>query len=75
MVNLASGKDTLFKAAVAAHPAMVNPEDAEKVTIPYLMLPSKDENAEDVKKWQQAIKVKHHVETFSDQVHGFMGAR
>lgn len=54
---------------------MVDPADAEKVAIPILMLPSKDEDKEAVKKWQQNLKVKNNVETFDDQIHGFMAAR
>lgn len=54
---------------------MVDPEDAKNLTIPYALLASKDEDQEAVKKWQSDIKVKHIVEHFPDQVHGFMGAR
>ncbi|KAF4537507.1 Dienelactone hydrolase [Lasiodiplodia theobromae] len=75
VTNLSSTEGTKFKAAVSAHPAMVDPADAPKVTIPYLMLPSKDEDKEAVKAWQQGLKVKNHVELFDDQIHGFMAAR
>ncbi|KAF4551811.1 Dienelactone hydrolase-like protein 3 [Elsinoe fawcettii] len=75
IVNLSSQKDTLFKAAAAVHPAMVDANDAPGVSIPYIMLPSKGEDKGDVEKWQQGIKVKHQVEWFSDQEHGFMAAR
>lgn len=54
---------------------MVDPKDASGVKIPYAMLPSKDEDKEAVKKWQENIKVTNIVEWFPDQVHGFMAAR
>ncbi|CAJ2504107.1 Uu.00g115010.m01.CDS01 [Anthostomella pinea] len=64
-----------FKAAVECHPAMVEPADAEKIKIPLAMLASKDEDAEAVKKFEQTLSGPKHVETFSDQIHGWMGAR
>ena len=75
VVNLSSQQGTPFKAAAACHPAMVDPSDAPGVTIPYAMLPSKDEDKEAVSKWQQGIKTANIVEWFPDQVHGFMAAR
>lgn len=54
---------------------MVDAADAPDITIPYLMLPSKGENKDDVKKWQDGVKVKNAVEWFPDQEHGFMAAR
>jgi dienelactone hydrolase len=54
---------------------MVAGDDAPKITIPFAMLPSKDESKEDVEKWQQGIKTPNVVEWFPDQVHGFMAAR
>lgn len=75
MVNLSSQQGTVFKAAAACHPAMVDPSDAPGVSIPFAMLPSKDEDKEAVEKWQQGVKTKNIVEWFPDQVHGFMAAR
>ena len=75
IVNLSSQKDTPWKVAASCHPAMVDAGDAAATTIPFAMLPSKDEPKEDVEKWQQNIKVKNIVEWFPDQVHGFMAAR
>lgn len=72
---LSSGKDSLFSAAASCHPAMVTAEDAEKVTIPYCMLPSKDEDKKECEKFEEALKVKKHVETFPTQIHGWMAAR
>ncbi len=39
------------------------------------MLASGEEPPETVKEFEGNLKVPHHVETFSDQVHGFMAAR
>lgn len=75
IVNLVSQQNTVFKAAAACHPAMVDANDAPEVTIPIMMLPSKDESKDDVNKYQQNLKVKNQVEWFDNQVHGFMAAR
>lgn len=75
MTSLVAGQQTKFKAAVQCHPAMLDPSDAEKVQIPMCVLASKDENADDVKKYEANLKVTKHVETFSDQLHGWMAAR
>lgn len=64
-----------FKAAIEAHPAMVDPKDAEGIKIPLALLASKDENPEDVKKFEANLTGPKHVETFSDQIHGWMAAR
>jgi len=75
IVNLSSQEGTPFKAAAACHPAMVAAADAPGITIPYAMLPSKDEDMNEVKKWQEGLKVPNIVEHFADQVHGWMAAR
>jgi len=75
IVNLSSQQGTPWKAAAACHPAMVDANDASGITIPFAMLPSKDEPKDDVEKWQQNIKTKNIVEWFPNQVHGFMAAR
>lgn len=54
---------------------MVDPKDAPNVTIPMLMIPSKDEPKEDVDKYEQGLQVPHKIEWFHDQIHGFMAAR
>lgn len=75
MVSLIAGKQTAFKAAVQTSPAMVSPEEGEKVQIPMMILASKEEPADDIKKYGENLKVDKHVETFSTEVHGFMSAR
>jgi len=75
VVSLISQSGTPFKAAAECHPAMVDPSEAANIDIPICMLASGDEPAEDVKKFEAALKAPHHVETFGDQIHGWMGAR
>ncbi|KAL7898400.1 Alpha/Beta hydrolase protein [Trichoderma sp. TUCIM 5745] len=64
-----------FSAGAVAHPAMVDPADAEGLTVPFALLASKEEDEAAVKKLEEALKVPHHVETFGDQIHGWMAAR
>ena len=54
---------------------MVDAADAQDLTVPTIMLASGDEPAEDVKKFDDTLKVAKHVEIFEDQVHGWMAAR
>lgn len=75
VISLTSQPGTAYKAAAECHPAMVNPSEAENISIPLCMLASKDEPAEEVKKFEAALKGDKHVETFGDQIHGWMGAR
>lgn len=39
------------------------------------LLASKDEDAEEVKKYEAKLTGPKHVETFGDQIHGWMAAR
>jgi len=75
IVALSSQAGTPFKAAAVCHPAMVDPADAAKVTIPYAILPSKDEDKETCNKFMSELKVTHVCEFFPTQVHGWMAAR
>ncbi|KAI1841612.1 hypothetical protein JX265_012506 [Neoarthrinium moseri] len=70
-----SSSDTIFKAGIEAHPAMVAPEDAKNIKIPLALLASKDEPADDVKKFEDNLTGPKHVEIFGDQIHGWMAAR
>lgn len=74
-MSLTSQSGTAFSAAAEVHPAMVDAADAKGFKIPVCMLASKDESADDVKAFQEALTVPNHVETFKDQVHGWMAAR
>lgn len=76
VVSLVTSKpDTVFKAGVECHPAMVDPSDAENIKVPLALLASKDEPVEDVNKFEANLKGPKHVETFADQIHGWMAAR
>ncbi|KAI0393802.1 alpha/beta-hydrolase [Xylariaceae sp. FL0594] len=70
-----SSPENPFKAGIEAHPAMVDPADASKIKIPLALLASKDEDAEAVKKFEANLSGPKYVETFPDQIHGWMAAR
>ncbi|KAL4913070.1 Alpha/Beta hydrolase protein [Aspergillus aurantiobrunneus] len=73
---LSSGQENkTFRAAVQCHPAMLDPNDAPGINVPMALLASKDEKPEDVDKFGASLKVDHYVETFPDQIHGWMAAR
>lgn len=48
---------------------MVDPKDAEKLTVPICMLASKDEPKDAVSAFQEALQVPGYFETFADQPH------
>lgn len=54
---------------------MVDPSEASSIKIPLIFLASKDEPEADVAKFEANLKGEKHVETFKDQIHGWMGAR
>ena len=54
---------------------MVDPNDAKGITIPLCMLASGDEDAKAIDAFDKALTVPKHVETFGDQIHGWMAAR
>jgi dienelactone hydrolase len=72
---LLSQEGTQFSAAAVCHPAMLDPEAATKVTIPIVMLPSKDEDKKAVEGYNANLKVPHRLEIFDTQIHGWMAAR
>ena len=74
-MSLLSQQGTKFDAAAEVHPAFVDENDAKGFQIPVCMLASKDEPADAVTAFEKALKVPHHVETFDDQVHGWLAAR
>ncbi|KAL8760153.1 MAG: hypothetical protein Q9199_000291 [Rusavskia elegans] len=75
IVSLTSQSGTPFSASAEVHPAMVDPNDAKGFKVPVCMLASGDENPEDVENFKKSLSVDNHVETFGDQVHGWMAAR
>lgn len=57
---------------------MVDPADAKGIKIPLCMLASGDEDANAVKAFGENLPTSgeaKHIETFGDQVHGWMAAR
>ncbi|KAA8636229.1 hypothetical protein SMACR_05023 [Sordaria macrospora] len=64
-----------FSVAAECHPAMVEPEDAKGIKVPLILLASKEEPEDKVKEFEQNLSVPKHVETFKDQIHGWMAAR
>ena len=75
IVSLTSQSGTVFTAAAEVHPAMVDPSDAKGFKIPVCMLASGDEDEKAVKGFGDALSVPSHIETFKDQIHGWMAAR
>ncbi|TAQ90049.1 hypothetical protein B7494_g1629 [Chlorociboria aeruginascens] len=78
IVALTSGAATPFKASGQVHPGRLAKADASSITIPHIMLASKDESAEIVAHYKEVIdsnKVGGIVETYSTMHHGWMGAR
>ncbi|EMR90168.1 putative dienelactone hydrolase protein [Botrytis cinerea BcDW1] len=74
IVTMASQEGTIFKAGAQTHPSLVDPEDAKLVTIPQIVLLSKDENKEQCKTYENNVKVEKYFEAFDDQVHGWMSS-
>lgn len=54
---------------------MVDAADAQGIKTPFALLASKEEPAEEVKKFEDALSGPKHVEIFGDQIHGWMAAR
>lgn len=75
IASLSAGKDSIFKAAVQCHPAMLDPKEAEDVTIPMALLASMDEDKDEVERYKNNLKVPNHIETWPTQIHGWMAAR
>lgn len=75
VASVNSGANAPWSVAVSTSPAMVDPADAEKLTIPFATLASKDEPADKVKAFGEAQKTPKLVEFFNNEPHGFMSAR
>lgn len=54
---------------------MVDPSEASGIKIPLILLASKEEPADKVQEFESKLNVPKHVETFGDQIHGWMAAR
>ncbi|KAI5845583.1 Alpha/Beta hydrolase protein [Morchella snyderi] len=80
---LMSGEDTPFKVTIQVHPGQFDAENAKGVTIPHMILASKDEPADVVAASAEALKSSKIeavrdaavVETYPTMRHGWMAAR
>ncbi|RAL03163.1 uncharacterized protein BO80DRAFT_470820 [Aspergillus ibericus CBS 121593] len=73
-----SGLDSPFLASAQVHPGLMDVEEARKLTIPHIVLASKDEPVDAVKAYSEIIAsngIGGHVETYTTMWHGWMGAR
>ncbi|RFU30725.1 hypothetical protein B7463_g5633, partial [Scytalidium lignicola] len=76
---LTSGPKTPFKASGQVHPGLLTREDAEKISIPHIVLASNGEEPALVKEYEEVFapgkgKV-GEIETYGTMHHGWMGAR
>ncbi|KAJ6115457.1 hypothetical protein N7486_001235 [Penicillium sp. IBT 16267x] len=74
---LASGADTPFAATGQVHPGAMDAADAKALTIPHIVLASKDEPAVVIGEYADVITNGKGglVETYPSMWHGWMGAR
>ncbi|SPC66980.1 related to AIM2 - cytoplasmic protein involved in mitochondrial function or organization [Ustilago sp. UG-2017b] len=80
MSVLAGGEGTKFNAVAQVHPAMVDAEDAKKLTVPIANFPSKDEPKEDMEKFEAEVQKKDIAKDsvyklYPDSHHGWAAAR
>lgn len=75
MSLITSSDKNPFSIAAECHPAMVDPKEAETIKVPLALLASKEEPEDKVKQFEANLKGPKHVETFKDQIHGWMAAR
>ncbi|KAG0641393.1 dienelactone hydrolase [Tuber brumale] len=83
VVAIVSGPGTPFIASAQFHPSMMDVEDLKKVTIPHLVLPSKDEPKDVIEAYKEelavhpieAVKTKSYIEVYDKVVHGWMTTR
>jgi dienelactone hydrolase len=80
-VTLLSADASPFVASAQCHPAMLDPEDAKKLTIPHFCLATKDEDPVAVEKFKEAVEANENIRAKSTVIrwegtfHGFMAAR
>jgi len=77
---LNGGEGSKYAAVAQIHPAMVDPKDAEKLTVPIANFPSKDEPKEDVEKFEAEVQKKPFAseceyKTYPENHHGWASAR
>lgn len=65
-----------FVATGQAHPTALTVEDTEKLTVPHLILPTKDEDPRDIQAFRDVKKPEgSDVREYPKMIHGFMGGR
>ncbi|KAF3916546.1 hypothetical protein ABW20_dc0102145 [Dactylellina cionopaga] len=72
---LASRQGTTFIVSGQAHPSYLAPEDPKLISIPHICLASKGENASAIENYRTTLNDKCHVETYGQNIHGWMGAK
>jgi len=77
---VASGEKTPFDAAAIVHPAMLSVDDANKLTIPFAIYPSKDEPKDEYQKVVDVLSKKPFAakcdhKYYSNMFHGWAAAR
>ncbi|KAJ5318754.1 Alpha/Beta hydrolase protein [Penicillium brevicompactum] len=72
---ITSNEEIPFAIAAICHPAMIDPSEAENISIPFMLLAASKDPTEDMKKFKSQLKIPHHIEIFTDQVHDWMAAR
>ncbi|KUL82144.1 hypothetical protein ZTR_10704 [Talaromyces verruculosus] len=79
IVALTSMSETPFAASVQAHPGMLDSADAKKITIPHLVMASKDEPTEQVAGFKEIIESNgiagSSLTTYTTMHHGWMGSK
>lgn len=80
VVVCASGDNTPFSASAIVHPAMLSVDDAQKLTIPFAIYPSKDEPVDEFEKIVEVLKAKPFADLsdhkyYSEMFHGWAAAR
>lgn len=77
LVSLLAARGEASPLAVAAQssPARMDPEEAKRVDVPMAVLASSGEDAKAVKEYSENLEGQKVVETFGDQIHGWMSAR
>ncbi|KXT00853.1 hypothetical protein AC578_963 [Pseudocercospora eumusae] len=76
IVAVTSGENSPWKVGIQTSPAMLEPEDAKKVTVPMLVLASKDEPKDKTQAFAEELKVaEKKVEIFESSIHGWMSGR
>ncbi|KAJ5378223.1 uncharacterized protein N7496_005632 [Penicillium cataractarum] len=74
---LTSGPNTPFAASGQVHPGRMDAADAQALSIPHIVLASKDEPADAIAGYADlfAKEKEGYIETYSTMWHGWMGAR